>query len=117
MFSQLTAEFYYYYFILFTLSQKIVPELSEIWVGSETWDRKNLSRIRNPGVKKASDPGSLIRIGNTDLDTVTWLVNTLLVPTYEADPECPDGVTGHLDELVSAGWKTCIVQRGVRQPT
>jgi hypothetical protein len=42
---------------LFT--QKIILRLSKIW----TWDlrsriRKNLSRIPDPGVKKAPDPGS-----------------------------------------------------------
>jgi hypothetical protein len=38
-------------------SQKIVTKLSKIWV----WDPgsgKNLSRIPDPGVKKALDPGS-----------------------------------------------------------
>jgi hypothetical protein len=47
---------------LFT--QKVVTKLSKIWV----WDPGsgiNLFRIPDPGVKKAPDPGSRIRIRNT----------------------------------------------------
>jgi hypothetical protein len=43
--------------IIELFTQKIVTKLSKIWV----WDpgsEKNLFRILDPGVKKASDPGS-----------------------------------------------------------
>jgi hypothetical protein len=43
--------------IIELFTQKIVTKLSKIWL----WDpgsRKNLSRIPDPGVKKAPDPGS-----------------------------------------------------------
>jgi hypothetical protein len=43
--------------IIKVFTQKIVTKLSEVWV----WDPgsgKNLFRIPDPGVKKASDPGS-----------------------------------------------------------
>ena len=46
--------------IIELFTQKIVSKLSKIWV----WDPvsgKNLFRIPDPGVKKAPDPGSLIR--------------------------------------------------------
>ena len=45
-------------------TRKIVTKLSKIWI----WDPgsgKNLFRIPDPGVKKAPDPGSRIRIRNT----------------------------------------------------
>jgi hypothetical protein len=45
-------------------AKKIVTRLSKIWV----WDPgsgKNIFRIPDPGVKKAPDHGSRIRIGNT----------------------------------------------------
>ncbi len=48
--------------------QKIVTKLSKIWV----WDPgsgKNLFRIPDLGVKNAPDPGSQIRIRNTDHKT------------------------------------------------
>ncbi len=51
--------------------QKIVIKLSKIWFwdpGSEIWDLEKTysgSRILDPGVKKALDPGSRIRIRNT----------------------------------------------------
>ncbi len=52
---------------LFT--QKIDTKLSKIWVwdpGSEILDpEKTPFRIPDPGVKKAPDPGSRIRIRNT----------------------------------------------------
>jgi hypothetical protein len=53
-------------------TQKIVTKLSKIWVwdsGSGIRDPgsgKNLFRIPDPGVKKAPDPGSRIRIRNTE---------------------------------------------------
>ncbi len=50
--------------IIELFTQKIVTKLSKIWV----WDPgsgKNLFRIPDPGVKKAPDPGSQIRIRNT----------------------------------------------------
>jgi hypothetical protein len=50
--------------IIELFTQKIVTKLSKVWV----WDPgsgKNLFRIPDPGVKKAPDPGSLIRIRNT----------------------------------------------------
>jgi hypothetical protein len=50
--------------IIELFTQKIVTKLSKIWV----WDPgsgKNPFRIPDPGVKKAPDPGSLIRIRNT----------------------------------------------------
>ncbi len=46
-------------------TQKIFNRLSNIWV----WDPgsgKNLFRIPDPGVKKAPDPGSRIRIRNSE---------------------------------------------------
>jgi hypothetical protein len=46
--------------------QKIVTKLSKIWI----WDPgsgKNLFRIPDPGVKKAPDSGSRIRIRNTEV--------------------------------------------------
>ncbi len=51
--------------IIELFTQKIVTKLSKIWV----WDPgsgKNLFRIPDPGVKKAPDPRSRIRIRNTD---------------------------------------------------
>ncbi len=50
--------------IVEVFTQKIFNMLSNIWV----WDPgsgKNLFRIPDPGVKKAPDPGSRIRIRNT----------------------------------------------------
>jgi hypothetical protein len=50
--------------IIEVFTQKIVTKPSKIWV----WDPgsgKNLFRIPDPGVKKAPDPGSRIRIRNT----------------------------------------------------
>jgi hypothetical protein len=52
--------------IIELFAQKIVNKLSKVWV----WDpglgsEKNLFRIPDPGVKKAPDPGSRIRIRNT----------------------------------------------------
>jgi hypothetical protein len=57
--------------IIELFTQNIVTKLSKIWV----WDAgsgfrdpesgKNLFRIPDPGVKKAPDPGSRIRIRNT----------------------------------------------------
>jgi hypothetical protein len=50
--------------IIGLFTKNIVTKLSKIWV----WDPgsgKNLSRIPEPGVKKAPDPGSRIRIRNT----------------------------------------------------
>jgi hypothetical protein len=49
--------------IIELFTQKIVTKLSKIWI----WDPgsgKNLFRIPDPGVKKAPDPGSRIRIRN-----------------------------------------------------
>jgi hypothetical protein len=57
--------------IIELFTQKIVTKLSKIWVrdpGSGIRDPgsgKNLFRIPDPGVKKAPDPGSWIRIRNT----------------------------------------------------
>ncbi len=57
--------------IIELFTQKIVTKLSKVWVwdpGSEIRDPgsgKNLFRIPDPGVKKAPDPGSRIRIRNT----------------------------------------------------
>ncbi len=51
--------------IIELFAQKIVTKLSKVWV----WDPgsgKNLFRIPDPGVKKAPDPGSRIRIRNTN---------------------------------------------------
>ncbi len=45
--------------IIELFTQKIVTKLSKIWV------RDPGSEIRDPGVKKAPDPGSPIRIRNT----------------------------------------------------
>jgi hypothetical protein len=50
--------------IVEVFTQKMFNMLSNIWV----WDPrsgKNLFRIPDPGVKKAPDPGSRIRIRNT----------------------------------------------------
>ncbi len=50
--------------IIELFTQKIVTKLSNIWI----WDPgsgKNLFLIPDPGVKKAPDPGSWIRIRNT----------------------------------------------------
>ncbi len=50
--------------IIELFAQKIVTKLSKVWV----WDPgsgKNLFRIPDPGVKKAPDPRSRIRIRNT----------------------------------------------------
>jgi hypothetical protein len=50
--------------IIELFDQKIVTKLSKVWV----WDPgsgKNLFGIPDPGVKKAQDPGSRIRIHNT----------------------------------------------------
>ncbi len=58
--------------IIALFTQKIVTKLLKIWVwdpGSEIRDPgsgKNLFRIPDPGVKKASDPGSRIRIPDPD---------------------------------------------------
>jgi hypothetical protein len=58
--------------ILELFTQKIGNKLSKILVwdpGSEIWDPgsgKNLFRIPDPGIKKAPDPGSRIRIRNTE---------------------------------------------------
>jgi hypothetical protein len=52
--------------IIELFTQKTVTKLSKVWV----WDSgsgKNLFRIPDPGVKKAPDPGSRIRIRNTDI--------------------------------------------------
>jgi hypothetical protein len=57
--------------IVEVFTQKIFNTLSNIWVwytGSGIRDPgsgKNLFRIPDPGVKKAPDPGSRIRIRNT----------------------------------------------------
>jgi hypothetical protein len=57
--------------IIELFTQKIVNKLSKIWIwdpGSEIRNPgsgKNLFRIPDPGVKKAPDPGSRIRIRNT----------------------------------------------------
>jgi hypothetical protein len=54
--------------IIALFTQKIVTKLSKIWV----WDPgsgKNLFRIPDPWVKKAPDPGSWIRIHNTESET------------------------------------------------
>jgi hypothetical protein len=57
--------------IIELFAQKIVTKLSKVWVwdpGSGIRDPgsgKNLFRIPDPGVKKALDPGSRIRIRNT----------------------------------------------------
>jgi hypothetical protein len=51
--------------IIELFTKNIVTKLSKIWV----WDPgsgKNLFRIPDPGVKKAPDPGTRIRIRNTD---------------------------------------------------
>jgi hypothetical protein len=63
--------------IIELFTKKMVKKLFKIWSwdpGSEIWDPgsgKNPFRIPDPGVKKAPDPGSRIRIrntgGNTDL--------------------------------------------------
>jgi hypothetical protein len=58
--------------------QKIVTKPSKIWV----WDPgsgKNLFRIPDPGVKKAPDPGSRIRIRNTDLNTAIYQNQTMAI--------------------------------------
>jgi hypothetical protein len=50
--------------IIKLFTQKIVNKLSKIWI----WDPgsgKNLFLIPDPGIKKAPDPGSRIRIRNT----------------------------------------------------
>jgi hypothetical protein len=55
-------------------TQKIVSKSSKIWVwdpGSEIRNPgsgKNLFRIPDPEVKKAPDPGSLMRIRNTGVN-------------------------------------------------
>ncbi len=59
--------------IIELFTKKIVKKLLKIWSwdpGSEIRDPgsgKNLFRIPDPGVKKAPDPGSRIRIRNTGL--------------------------------------------------
>jgi hypothetical protein len=50
--------------IIELFTQRIVTKLSKIWV-RDPGSGKNLSRIPDPGVKKASDPGS----GSATLDT------------------------------------------------
>jgi hypothetical protein len=50
--------------IIELFAQKIVTKLSKVWI----WDPG--SEIRDPGVKKAPDPGSRIRIRNTAKNTV-----------------------------------------------
>ncbi len=67
--------------IIELFTQKIVTKLSKKWV----WDPgsgKHLFRIPDPGVKKASNPGSRIRIRNTAEktlnSTVLWLLYDFL---------------------------------------
>jgi hypothetical protein len=50
--------------IIELFTQKIATKLSKIWIW-DTGSGKNLFRIPDPGVKKAPEPGSRIRIRNT----------------------------------------------------
>jgi len=65
------------------LTQNIVTKLSKLWV----WDPgsgKNLSRIPDPGVKKASDLGS----GSATLDD-GWLLSFDLLTGWPCPPHPP----------------------------
>jgi hypothetical protein len=80
--------------IIEVFTQKIVTKPSKIWVwdpGSEIWDPgsgKNLFWISDPGVKKAPDPGSRIRIRNTVSKISTPVLNTSTYNIYSMEYIC-----------------------------
>ncbi len=79
--------------IIELFTQKIVTKLAKIWV-RDPGSGKNLFRIPDPGVKKAPDPGSRIRIRNTacndgfyliyDSNNQICLYSRWLVPKHQA---------------------------------
>jgi len=58
--------------IFFSLTQKIIPKLSEIMLGSGI-PKKNLSRILDQEVKKAPHPG-FVTLGKSEMGFIAYEV-------------------------------------------